>query len=38
MQGKWKKLKGKVKKAWGQLTDDDFKRESCSVSNARKER
>lgn len=22
--GKWNQLKGKAKKAWGELTDDDF--------------
>jgi len=26
MKGKWEQLKGKAKKAWGELTDDDFKK------------
>jgi uncharacterized protein YjbJ (UPF0337 family) len=25
MQGKWKKLSGKLKQKWGELTDDDLK-------------
>jgi len=25
-QGKWEETKGKMKKAWGKLTDDDFKK------------
>lgn len=24
-EGKWEEVKGKMKKAWGKLTDDDFK-------------
>ncbi|WP_454785044.1 CsbD family protein [Legionella sp. WA2024007413] len=24
-QGKWEEIKGKMKKTWGKLTDDDFK-------------
>lgn len=24
-QGKWEEIKGKMKKNWGKLTDDDFK-------------
>ena len=24
-EGKWEEVKGKVKKAWGKLTDDDLK-------------
>ncbi len=23
-QGKWKQLQGRAKRAWGELTDDDF--------------
>lgn len=23
-EGKWEEVKGKMKKAWGRLTDDDF--------------
>lgn len=23
--GKWEEVKGKIKQAWGKLTDDDFK-------------
>lgn len=25
MKGKWKKLSGKLKQKWGELTDDDLK-------------
>ena len=25
-KGKWEQLKGRAKKAWGELTDDDFKK------------
>ncbi len=25
-KGKWDQLKGRAKKAWGELTDDDFKK------------
>ena len=24
-EGKWEEVKGKMKKAWGKLTDDDYK-------------
>jgi uncharacterized protein YjbJ (UPF0337 family) len=24
-EGKWEEVKGKMKQAWGKLTDDDFK-------------
>lgn len=24
LEGKWEQLKGSAKKAWGELTDDDF--------------
>jgi len=24
-EGKWEEVKGKMKKTWGKLTDDDFK-------------
>ncbi|WP_028388576.1 CsbD family protein [Legionella fairfieldensis] len=24
-EGKWEEVKGKMKKAWGKLTDDDFR-------------
>jgi len=24
-EGKWEEVKGKMKQAWGRLTDDDFK-------------
>lgn len=26
LKGKWKQIKGDVKKAWGRLTDDDIQR------------
>jgi uncharacterized protein YjbJ (UPF0337 family) len=26
IEGNWKKLKGKVREKWGELTDDDFER------------
>jgi len=26
LKGKWKQMKGDVKKAWGRLTDDDIQR------------
>ena len=29
--GEWKQIKGKAKKAWGELTDDDFKKAKGSV-------
>jgi uncharacterized protein YjbJ (UPF0337 family) len=25
-RGKWDQIKGRAKKAWGELTDDDFKK------------
>ena len=31
IKGQWEQLKGKVKKAWGELTDDDFLRAEGSV-------
>lgn len=31
VQGKWEQVKGKAKKAWGELTDDDFKKAEGSV-------
>jgi len=30
-EGKWDQIKGKAKKAWGELTDDDFKKAEGSV-------
>ena len=29
--GKWDQIKGRAKKAWGELTDDDFKKAEGSV-------
>ena len=29
--GKWSQIKGHAKKAWGELTDDDFKKAEGSV-------
>jgi len=29
--GKWEQIKGRAKKAWGELTDDDFKKAEGSV-------
>jgi uncharacterized protein YjbJ (UPF0337 family) len=29
--GKWSQIKGQAKKAWGELTDDDFKKAEGSV-------
>ncbi len=26
INGKWEQLKGKAKRVWGELTDDDFKK------------
>lgn len=26
IKGQWNQIKGRAKKAWGELTDDDFKR------------
>lgn len=31
MKGKWEQLKGRAKKAWGELTDDDFKKAEGSA-------
>lgn len=31
MEGKWDQIKGRAKKAWGELTDDDFKKAEGSV-------
>jgi len=30
-KGKWGQIKGKAKKIWGNLTDDDFKKAEGSV-------
>jgi uncharacterized protein YjbJ (UPF0337 family) len=30
-QGKWEQLKGKAKKVWGELTDDDVKKAEGSA-------
>ena len=30
-QGKWDQMKGRAKKAWGELTDDDFKKSEGSA-------
>ena len=30
-RGKWDQIKGKAKKAWGELTDDDFKKAEGST-------
>jgi len=30
-QGKWDQIKGRAKKAWAELTDDDFKKAEGSV-------
>jgi uncharacterized protein YjbJ (UPF0337 family) len=29
--GKWDQIKGRAKKAWGELTDDDFKKAEGSM-------
>lgn len=29
--GKWEQFKGRAKKAWGELTDDDFKKAEGSA-------
>lgn len=29
--GKWNQIKGQAKKAWGDLTDDDFKKAEGSI-------
>ena len=31
VEGKWDQLKGKAKKVWGELTDDDFKKAEGSA-------
>lgn len=31
VQGKWDQVKGKAKKAWAELTDDDFKKAEGSA-------
>ena len=31
VKGKWEQIKGRAKKAWGVLTDDDFKKAEGSV-------
>jgi uncharacterized protein YjbJ (UPF0337 family) len=30
-RGKWEQLRGRAKKAWGELTDDDFKKAEGSA-------
>ena len=30
-KGRWEQLKGRAKKAWGELTDDDFKKAEGSM-------
>jgi len=30
-RGKWEQIKGRAKKAWGELTDDDFKKAEGSA-------
>ena len=30
-KGKWDQIKGRAKKAWGELTDDDFKQAEGSA-------
>ncbi len=30
-KGKWDQVKGRAKKAWGELTDDDFKKAEGSM-------
>jgi uncharacterized protein YjbJ (UPF0337 family) len=30
-KGKWEQIKGRAKKAWGELTDDDFKKAEGSA-------
>ena len=31
VQGKWDQVKGRAKRAWGELTDDDFTKADGSV-------
>ena len=31
VKGKWNQIRGKAKKAWGELTDDDFKKAEGSL-------
>jgi len=31
VEGKWDQIKGRAKKAWGELTDDDFKKAEGSI-------
>lgn len=31
IEGKWDQFKGRAKKAWGELTDDDFKKAEGSA-------
>jgi len=31
VKGQWEQLKGRAKKAWGELTDDDFKKAEGSA-------
>ena len=31
VQGNWEQLKGKAKRIWGELTDDDFKKAEGSA-------
>lgn len=33
--GKWNQIKGRAKKAWGELTDDDFDKAEGSVDKLR---
>ena len=31
IEGKWEQIKGRAKKAWAELTDDDFKKAEGSL-------
>lgn len=31
VMGKWEEVKGKAKRIWGELTDDDFKKAEGSI-------
>jgi uncharacterized protein YjbJ (UPF0337 family) len=31
VEGKWEQIKGRAKKAWAELTDDDFKKAEGSL-------